>query len=141
MSRGARVRSIGALTELRAALAVFVEELETALASAESEAGRTVDWLRGTQLSYWSSEIVRRQELVTRSRSALFRAEAHTPRELGKSNVDERKALERAKHSLKEAEVKHEHTKRLGVQLERAATTYRGQVLSLIHISEPTRPY
>lgn len=131
MSRGARVRSVGALGSFRAALGVYIEELENALAGAESETSRAVDWLRGTQLSYWSKEIVRRQEQVTRAKSAMFRAEAHTSRELGKSNVDERKALERAKLALREAERKRDVTKKLGVSLDRVATTYRGQVSGL----------
>lgn len=140
MARGARVRSVEVLGSLRAAIGVYIEELEGALAGAESETNRTIDWLRGTQLAYWSKEIVRRREIVTRAKSAMFRAEAHTPREMGKSNVDERKALERAKRALKEAEIKHEQTKRLGISLERVATTYRGQVSQLARLASGDLP-
>lgn len=128
MSQGAHVRSIEALRELRGALAMYQEEAGAALSMAEADIVRTIGWIRSSQIPHWKKEIIRRQELLTRAKSDLARAQITNHAMGPKSTVDERKAINRAKAKLKEAEDKLDSCKRWFRELEKQYTLYKGRV-------------
>ena len=100
MNQGANVRSIEALGELRSALAVYEEEAAAALSMAEADIVRTIDRIRAHNIPHWKKEITRREEMLTRAKSDLARAQM-TDHSMGpKSTVDERKAIARARREV-----------------------------------------
>jgi len=130
MARAARVTDVGAVREFRAALLEFIQEACSAIDQADAEVQRTELWLRLDRLPHWKAEARRRAERVSRARSELAQAEA--AKSMGKtSTVDERKALERAKRELAEAEDKVAATSRWIREFERQSHQYRAQVQQL----------
>jgi hypothetical protein len=130
MKKGAKVTSIAALREFRPALIKFIEEARASLTAAESEALRTLEWLRNDRQSHWKREIRLRTDDIVRCKTELFnkqRSATGDPR----SAVEERKALDRAKARLEEAQQKAEHTKRWLRQLEKEHMQYKGIAQSL----------
>ena len=75
MGKRARVTSIDALRRFQPALTKFVEETRAALIAANSDAGRTLTWLKREQLGHWKREVRRRRDDVTRAKSEVMRKE------------------------------------------------------------------
>ncbi|MFU8829259.1 MAG: hypothetical protein ACNA8P_07475 [Phycisphaerales bacterium] len=131
MNTGANVRSIDALRELRTSLVFFQDEASAALSMAEADIVRTIDWIRSSQIPFWKKEIIRRQELLTRAKSDLARAQL-TSHSMGtKSTVDERKAISKARGELEEAEQKLKSCRQWFRELEKQYTLYKGRVAAL----------
>ncbi len=130
MNRGANVSSISALRDARAAIDLFIREAVGALAEADSELARTWGWLEREAVPRWQREIRQRQLEVERARSELARmqliAAPNTPTALA-----ERKAFDRAKQALEEAQQKAQATRRMLIVWEREAALYKGQVSAL----------
>lgn len=128
MNQGANVRSIEALGELRSALAVYEEEAAAALSMAEADIVRTIDRIRAHNIPHWKKEITRREEMLTRAKSDLARAQM-TDHSMGpKSTVDERKAIARARREVEEARIKLRNSQRWFRELEKQYTLYKGRV-------------
>lgn len=130
MAQGAKVTSIAALREFRPALIKFVEESRAALVAAEGECNRTLEWLRNDRVRYWKKEVRVRQDTIVRCKTELMnkqRSATGDPR----SAVEERKALDLAKHRLDEAVTKQANTKRWLRQLEKEQAQYKGMAQSL----------
>jgi hypothetical protein len=125
----ARVTSISALREFRLALSKYRSEAAAALIEAESDIQRTLVWLRHDRLSYWQSELRRRQEMLTRAKSDMYRhiVASDSPR----ASVDQKKGLEKAKRQLDEAETKLAAIKRSIRILDHELVLYRGEVQGL----------
>lgn len=130
MAEKARVHSIQALTDFRPALVKFQEEVSTALMSAEADAGRMVLRLRTQMQPYWKKQIRVRTDELQRAKSKLIAKQAAKPGE-SRSTVDERKAVEKAKRRVQEAEEKHEATRRWIRRLEKEQAKYSGGVQAL----------
>ncbi len=128
MNQGANVRSIEALGELRSALAVYEEEAASALSMAEADIVRTIDRIRSHSIPHWKKEITRREEMLTRAKSDLARAQM-TDHSMGpKSTVDERKAIAKARREVEEARIKLRNSQRWFRELEKQYTLYKGRV-------------
>lgn len=128
MSGSARITSIEAVGEFRAALGEFEDNVRGALAAAEIDVRRTLDWLRHQQQPFWKSEIRKREEKLTQAKSALSRAQSLTSELSPKSFVDEKKALDRVKRSVERAREKLARTKVWHREMERAFDTYKASV-------------
>ncbi len=130
MNQGAKVTSIAALREFRPALIKFIEEARASLTAAETEALRTLEWLRSDRQAHWKREIRLRSDEIVRCKTDLInkqRSATGDPR----SAVEERKALDRAKQRVEEAQQKAEHTKRWLRDLEKEHMQYKGMSQSL----------
>lgn len=127
MNTSARVHSLESLDQARIAVQRFAEDVQTALAEVESDALRTVSWLQQDRLLYWEREVRRREERVQQARSELTRKEL-TSSQTKPSCVEERKALERAKAALEQAERRLVATRRWAPLVEREFHLYRKQV-------------
>jgi hypothetical protein len=125
----ARVDSIQVLRDLRVAMAKFAEAGDVALADAESEMMRTLNWLENEQSVFWQNQIRKRTEMLSRAKEALrmkklFKdSSGRTP-----SAVDEEKAVARAKAALEEAERKVLATKKWAQRMVKEIQVYKGSV-------------
>ena len=127
MAQKARVTSIEALEAFRPVLVAFTEETATALLSAESDAGRTAQWLRGDMIPYWKKEVRVRNEDLVRAKSKLT-VKQHEKEDDERTTVDERKAVEKAKRRLAAAEEKLEKSRRWVRRLEKSQDDFRGAI-------------
>ncbi|MEM7754253.1 MAG: hypothetical protein AAF297_01305 [Planctomycetota bacterium] len=139
MADKARVTSIEALEVFRPSLIKFTEETSTALLGAEADAGRTAQWLRGEMIPYWKKEVRIRQEDVTRAKSKLTVKQAQKDDDQ-RVTVDERKAVEKAKRRLVEAEEKFTRSRAWARRLEKAQDDFRGAIGSFKTIVEHEMP-
>ena len=126
MAGDANITDIGALDEFRRALIRFREELNAALAEADSEVKSTFVWLERDRMLHWRRAVPKRDEELVSAKSALFRKEAQT---MGSgqrpSTIDEKKAVERAKHRCDEARERLERTRRWLATLERDVSLFK----------------
>jgi hypothetical protein len=135
----ARVTSVEALRDAKTALAKFVHEVSTALGEVDVEAGRTIQWLRMEQVPFWKNQIIRRSELLARARSELLRKQLSSMQE-NPSCVDERKAVEKAKAALADADARLKRTKFWITELDREWTLYRGSITALQDLTQRDAP-
>ena len=128
----AKVESIDAIKHFRRALFKFAEAANAALTDAEADMTEAHRWLEGEQRSYWSNNVRKATELVSRCEEALRQkrifkdASGRTP-----SAVDEEKALAKAKRMKEVAEEKLENVRRHTPRLAREIMLYKGQAQRL----------
>jgi hypothetical protein len=129
MTRYARVDSLDSLQAFKVALVKFAETAAVALADAESEIMRTMNWLENEQTAHWQSQIRKRQQLVERCKEAL-RQKKLFPDAFGRpqSTFDEEKALRKAVLLLEEAEQKLKNTRKYVTVMRREQQNYKGGV-------------
>jgi hypothetical protein len=129
MSTGARVESVDSIKEFRVYLAKFQENAGLALGDADSDVNKTVTWLETEQQTYWSGQIRKRQEAVTKAEDAvrgkkLFKDASGSQQ----SAIEEQKALQIAKAKLAEAQQKMVNVKGWQRKLQKEIVLYRGGV-------------
>jgi len=139
MSQGANVEDLDIFRSMKLGLVKFRSMVETALINADSQSSRVMHWLEGEQLSFWSTQIRKRQEHITRCREAV-RAKTMFKDSTGRtpSAFEEEKALRAALIALEVAEMKLAATKRAIPQLQKELETYRGaaQAIGTAMVSE-----
>ncbi len=104
MSSQADVRSIEALKEFRAALAMYAEEALGAVASVKMEARRTVYWVQHDRKSYWQEQLKRRREQVAAARAEVARRRLAKTPEHTPAYSEQKELLRHAEAGLREAE-------------------------------------
>ncbi|MBC01682.1 MAG: hypothetical protein CMJ34_00050 [Phycisphaerae bacterium] len=128
----ADVRSIEVIDAFRATLAGFVDAGRAALLEAESDLEKTILWLDRDRIGHWNRQIRKRQELLTRARSELYRKQMQTSAKGGRAgDSDERKNLQRAERHLEEARRGLEATRTWIRRLDRERTLYKAAVSPL----------
>jgi hypothetical protein len=130
MEGAARITSIDALKEFRVALIKFKAEATAALIETESDIQRTLLWLRHDQTAHWQREVRKRQELLARAKSDLYRKQVAQDPEV-RASVDQKKAVERAKRDLAHAEEKAQSVRRWIGVLDKELVLYRGECQGL----------
>jgi len=125
MSEAARILATESLAEAKAALATFAEEVDRAMAGVDAEIHRTTQWLQHERPAHWKREVRARETAVQNAKSAIARKQIIAAPEPA-SVVDERKALDRAKRRLAEAQGRQDLTHRWAVSWERQSTSYKG---------------
>jgi hypothetical protein len=129
MSNPARVESIEALKMFRRAIIKFIESADVAMADAESEMQRRLNWLENEQDSYWQGQIRKRQEDVTKAKDAVRQKKifkdfaGRTP-----AADQEEKALRIAIARLEEAERKLAAVRKYARKLPKEIEVYKGTV-------------
>jgi hypothetical protein len=106
LSSQADVRSIEALKEFRAVLALYAEEALGALGAVKMEARRTVQWLQHDRKMHWSEQIKRRREQVASARSEVARRKLAKTPEHTPAFSEQKELLRQAEAGLREAEMK-----------------------------------
>lgn len=129
MSNTARVDSIDTLKAFRVALIKFGEEANGALSSAESEMQRMIGWLERDQVSYWTFQLRKRHEGLSRAQEAL-RQKKLFPDAAGRfpTPIEEEKAVRKWKAAVEEAEQKLVNCKKYTRLLQKAIMDYKGGV-------------
>lgn len=130
MSNQARVNSIDAIRDVRAALIVFNERAQSALGEVNSEAQKTIMRLRLEAGPRWAKRLRERQDAWVAARSELIRKQASFSSD-NPTCIEQRKLVEKAKAAAEEAQQKIERIKRLITELERQYTLYKGHVAGL----------
>ncbi|MCG3136324.1 MAG: hypothetical protein HJJLKODD_00151 [Phycisphaerae bacterium] len=132
MAQFARVDKVQVLRDLRVAVCKFADVIKIGLDESDAEIQQMQSWLKNDRLPHWSAQARLRQELLTRAKLDLSRKQAEvSPLGGHPSCVDEKKALQKAKLRLEEAETKLEHTQRWIRELEREAFSYKGSTQAL----------
>ena len=125
MSLSANVRSVDALKDVKLALIAYAEDSRAALTSVDMEVRRMRDWLEREQLTYWKSQIKRREEEVNMARSDLHRRRLSAGNSDAISDTEQKEALRLAQRRLVEAEEKVAVIKRWIPVFEHACAEYR----------------
>jgi hypothetical protein len=117
----AHIRSPEVVKRFRHCFVKFEEASRQALDSMANDLHSVTDWLKGDQLRYWRRQHRIRHDEMKQAWREYVDAR-HGDRRMGKpSSVDERKAWERAKRRVAEAEQKIERVKGWAGALEREA--------------------
>jgi hypothetical protein len=140
MSESARVTSIEALKDFRAALIVFCEEAKESLSAVDMETRRTVDWL-AQQLAGWQRALRDRQEEVSKAKAELFRRQLPAISGEKPDCYEQKKALRRAQERLREAEEKIDRCKQWARELPRAVDEYAAPAQQLAQFVEGDPPH
>lgn len=130
MSSQARVNSIDAIRGVRAAVIVFTERAQSALGEVNSEAQKTIMRLRLEAGPRWIKRLRERQDAWVAARSELIRKQASFSSD-NPTCIEQRKAVDKAKAAVEEAQQKIERIKRLITELERQYTLYKGHAAGL----------
>ncbi|HZW05637.1 MAG TPA: hypothetical protein VFF65_00825 [Phycisphaerales bacterium] len=130
MSNQARVNSIDAIRGVRAAVIVFTERAQSSLGEVNSEAQKTIMRLRLEAGPRWVKRLRERQDAWVAARSELIRKQASFSHD-NPTCIEQRKAVEKAKALVEEAQQKVERVKRLVTELERQYSLYKGHVAGL----------
>jgi hypothetical protein len=124
----ARVEDIEILKVFRAAMFKFAEASGVALADAESELHRTINWLENEQMSKWQNEHRKRQRILGEAREKLRMKKVFAgPAGTKQSTVDEEKLVKIATAKVLEAEQKILACKKWNRQLQKEMLMYKGQ--------------
>jgi soluble cytochrome b562 len=135
MAQQARINSIPALRQLRAALGTFAKAASLALEEAGTDVHRTLHWLGEDRHRYWKTQVHRANDqyvqakLTLKRKQIMDRALAGSPG----SCIDEKKALQKAEARLREAEHKLKRVRRWTQQIEKELSDYRGGVQGLVN--------
>ncbi|MEC8559991.1 MAG: hypothetical protein VXY94_07940 [Planctomycetota bacterium] len=137
----ARILDLRTIEHFKTVLVGFGDSLRSASMEAESEIGRTINWLEGEVIQHWRVQIRKRQDLVTMARSELYRKQMQGSEKDGRpSVVDEKKQLDRAVRALESAQRKLEVTRKWRNRLEREYALFKGQTSGLGTIAERQVP-
>ncbi|HEU5117552.1 MAG TPA: hypothetical protein VFT74_12985, partial [Isosphaeraceae bacterium] len=131
MSLPVDVGSLDTIKDFRAHLVRFGEDAKNALASAEMEITRMVDWLTHDRRFYWEGRIKFYREELSQAKSELHRKRTSNMFG-GEANMGEqRENLRDAKRRLEEAEEKLERVRRWIAPMQQAIMEYRSRARPL----------
>jgi hypothetical protein len=126
----ARVTSIDALRDFRAALSTFRSEAIDALAANDLDIRRAFDWLT-EQRQFWQRAVREMHDEVTHCKAELFRRQTVLPGERVPDCTQQIKALRLAQQKLEHAEERVKACRRWEPALQRAVDEYQGPARQL----------
>jgi hypothetical protein len=124
MSRSANVLSLQTLKDFKNVMITFAEEARNSLGGVDMELRRMRDWLERDQLSYWQTQVKRRNEELMQARSDLHRRKITQQGSDAVSDADQKEALREAQRRLRVAEEKVALVKKLIPMLHHAIAEY-----------------
>ena len=139
MQQAARVLSIEALEEFRAALEHFVETGKDALGANDMEIQRAAGWL-DEQLKHWQKELRVRQEEFIVAKNNLKRRQMMEFNGRKPDCTEQEEAFQLAQRRLREAEEKLANCKRWVPLLQRETDQYTAHVRHLAGVLEVDLP-
>ena len=131
MADQARVNSIEALRQFRAALAEFADGARNALGGIDIELRRVREWLEHEQPRYWKHQIKVWDERMAEARSSLHRKNLQRTDGFVPDVSQEKEALRLCKQRMEEAERKLATIRRWVPQLQHAFSEFRGRTRPL----------
>lgn len=127
----ANLTAIDCLAAFHAALVEFSAAAGDALVQLGLEARRPVEWIEHDRSQYWPRQVQRAADDVSEARLVLERCELTIDGDSGRSCYDERKALEKAKRRLHEAEDKVQAVRRWRVVIRKEIEAFEVQAARL----------
>ena len=140
MGQSAKVTSVDALRDFREVLFKFCERVRDGMCATQMDSRRVVDRLMYELPSYWKQQVHERQEDVAKAQAEWHRVKLMRAQDYKVDEVGPRKALERAKARLEEAEEKVEKVQHWGRVAQRALEEYQGRVVALSDLVEGDPP-
>jgi len=133
MAEFARVTSLDALREFKAALQSFAEDATVALSEATSEAQRGLWYISSDCKAHWQRELKKRTEKLTQAKAELFKKQLET-NDTRTSAIVERKNVQRWEAAVHQAEEKLRAIKRWATALERDFMLFKAGVQGMSNI-------
>jgi hypothetical protein len=136
----AKVLSIPALRELKAAVLTFQQEAQSGLEVAQIELHKLVAWIEQDRPAYWQGQTRRAFDQVAATRAALASCQMRTVAGHRPSCIEEKKAHAKAKLRL---ELCHEKLKRVqhwSVKLQREIDEFRARIAAARRLVEQGLP-
>jgi hypothetical protein len=127
----ARVRSIEAVREFRAAVQVFLEEANGSLQALQLELQRGFEWIEHDRPKYWEVQTRRAFDLVAQTRTALSTCQMRTVAGRRPSCIEEKQAYAAAKRRLEQCQHQIERVKHWNMKLHHDANEFRGRMSAL----------
>lgn len=135
MSETARVASLEALTDFRAALCAFGEDAKEILASVQMAIQRTQDFV-DDQARLWQTEVRRGEDAVAAAKTELARRKMMRVGDRAPDCVEQEKALRQALARLEHAREKLVISRRWAPALKREVDEYNGPARRLANFLE-----
>ncbi len=139
MSSSARVSSLDALVDLKAALCIFTAEAREALSAVEMEIRRHQAWLE-EQLTYWREVVRQCEDKVFQAKQELVRRRMMRIADRPPDTSEQEEALQIAQARLAHAEEKGDKTRRWLRLLPEAVIEYEGPARQLAGVLEADMP-
>jgi hypothetical protein len=139
MSESARVTSLDALVDLKAAFCVFTAEAKEALSSLAMEIQHTLGWLE-EQLKYWTAAVRKCEDAVFQAKNELARRKMMRISDRPPDTTEQEEALQLARERLAYAEDKVEKVRHWLRALPEAINDYQGPSRQLVGILEADMP-
>jgi hypothetical protein len=129
---GVNVKELDAIREFRVALIKFAEAAGICLTDADSDIIRRLHWLEMEMVPYWTTQIRKREELVSRCKDAVRQKTLYTDATgRPQSAIDEMKALKKAQQLLETAQEKLAASKSYARKIAHMQMEFRGQTQRL----------
>lgn len=133
MSQFARVNSLDALRDFKAALQSFAEDSSVALSEATSEAQRGLWYISNDCKAHWTRELKKRQDRLNQAKAELFKKQLES-NDTRTSAVVERKNMQKAEAAVGQAEEKLRRIKHWSTAMERDFMMFKAGVQGLSNI-------
>jgi hypothetical protein len=131
MSDNAQIRSIPALREFKAALALFRDDSSAAIDMMLMELHRAIDWIEHDRPAYWTNETRKAFELVASTRTALNTCLMRTVAGHRSSCIEEKEAHTAAKRRLQHCQDQIERVRRWSIKIRHEADEFRSRLAVL----------
>jgi len=135
MSSQASVRSIEALKDFRAVLALYGDDTLAALGGVDAEVRRTIHWLHNDRPFYWQEQIKRRREAVAAAKAELFRRKLQKTPDNSPAMSEQKENLRRAEAALQDAERRLTMVRKWQPMFQQAVLEYKASVRRLRDLS------
>jgi hypothetical protein len=139
MSESARLTSLDALVDLKAAFCVFTSEAKEALSSLAMEIQHTLGWLE-EQMKYWTAAVRKCEDAVFQAKNELARRKMMRISDRPPDTTEQQEALQMARERLAYAEDKVEKVRHWLRALPDAINDYEGPSRQLGGILEADMP-
>jgi len=127
----ANVNSLEALTEFKVQLIDFKAKIDDALTMLEQEILRAIDWLERDRPYYWNNQIRTTYDIIGEARTNYEACRTRVVAGHRSMCLEEKKALEMAKHRLKVCQDKIEISKKWFINVRHEADEFRGRMSQL----------
>ena len=136
----AKVASIEAVREFRAALIQFAAEATSALESMTAQVHRAQDWIEHERPAYWQQQIKLAFDEVAATRTRLETCLLRTVAGRKPSCIEEKDAHRKAKQRLEYCQLMVPQVKQWAVKFNHEADEYRGRMGSFTRAVEVDLP-
>ncbi len=131
MSSPARVTSIEAVREFKAALLTFEQEATASLESIQLLLHRVVGWVEHDCPAYWDSQVKRAFDKVAETRTQLATCQMRTVAGRHPACIEEKQAYDKAQRRLEYCQGMVLQVKHWNVKIRHEADEYRGRTAGL----------